>query len=124
VESVCLSADGQHALVGCEDGNVALWFLDWELGENQPADWDEGARPYLEVFLRGHQPYGAALPLDRQPTGEEVTRALTRQGRPEWSEEDFQSFLYTLGCAGFGWLCPEGVRRELERMTADWGEPD
>jgi hypothetical protein len=83
-------------------------------------DWDEGAWPYLDVFLRAHRPYRAALPKGRQPTNEEVTRALTRHGRPEWSEEDFQKFLYTLGCAGYGWLRPEGVRRELEKMTAEW----
>ena len=49
--------------------------------------------------------------------------ALTRRGQPVWTEEDFQGLLYTLGCAGFGWLRPEGVRKELERMTAIWKGP-
>jgi hypothetical protein len=29
----------------------------------------------------------------------------------------------TLGCVGFGWLRPAGVRRELEKMTASWQGP-
>jgi WD40 repeat protein len=122
VFSADLSGDGRHAVCGCSDGSISLWFLDWELEENEPADWDEGARPYLDVFLRGHRPYGSALPRDRQPTDEEVTRALTRRGKPEWSEEDFQGFLYTLGCAGYGWLRPEGVRQELEKKTVAWSD--
>ena len=124
VKSVSLSSDGQHVISGCSDGSVSLWFLDWELEENEPADWDEGARPYLDVFLRAHRPYGAALPQDRQPTDEEVTLALTRFGQPEWSEEDFQGLLYTIGCAGYGWLRTEGVRRELTQMTATWSDAE
>jgi len=74
----------------------------------------------LEVFLAAHQPYAGELPADRTPTDEEVARALTREGRPVWTEEDLSQFLYTLGCAGYGWLRPEGVRRKLEQMTAGW----
>jgi WD40 repeat protein len=121
VRSVCLSADGRYTLsAGTEGHTLEVWFLDWDLEDNQPADWDEGARPYLEVFLAAHQPYAGELPADRTPTDEDVTCALTRKGRPVWTEDDFSQFLYTLGCAGYGWLRPEGVRRELEKMTADW----
>jgi hypothetical protein len=28
-----------------------------------------------------------------------------------------------LGCTGYGWLRPDGVRRELEKMAAAWHEP-
>ena len=31
--------------------------------------------------------------------------------------------LFTLGCAGYGWLRPEGVRRELDKMAASWQGP-
>jgi hypothetical protein len=103
---------------------MRLWFLDWDLDARQPADWDEGARPYLEMFLAAHTPYAEMLPDARSPTGEEISRTLNRRGRPTWTEGDFQRFLYTLGCAGYGWLRPEGVRRELEKMAADWrGQP-
>jgi WD40 repeat protein len=123
VKSVCLSMDGRYALSGSSDHTLHAWLLDWDLEDNQPADWDEGARPYLEVFLAAHQPYAGELPADRTPTEEEILRSLTREGRPVWTEDDFNQFLYTLGYAGYGWLRPEGVRRELEKMTAEWKGP-
>ena len=122
VTFVGLSADGRHAVSACKTGTLTAWFLDWDLEENEPADWDEGARPYLVVFLSAHQPCGVALPKDRQRTDEDVKLAIERPDRPLWSDDDFKSVLYTLGCAGYGWLRPEGVRRELERMTAEWRE--
>jgi hypothetical protein len=100
-----------------------VWFLDWDLEDNEPADWDEGARPYLEMFLSAHEPYAGELPAGRTPTDEEIVRALTREGRPVWTEDDFHQLLHTLGCAGYGWLRPEGVRRELAKMTAEWKGP-
>jgi WD40 repeat protein len=120
VQSVAFSPDGRFALSGSWDGSVRLWELDWEFEPNQPADWDEGARPHLEIFLSLRTPCAGSLPEDRRPAEEEVTRALTRQGRPHWTEEDFRRLLDTLGCAGYGWLRPEGVRRELEEMAAGW----
>jgi WD40 repeat protein len=120
VRSVCMSADGSYAVSGGQDALGGVWFLDWDLEDNRPADWDEGARPYLEVFLTTHQPYAGELPATRTPTDEEVVLALTRKGRPVWTEDDFNQFLYTLGCVGYGWLRAEGVRRELEQMTAGW----
>ncbi|MBV9125106.1 MAG: protein kinase [Planctomycetes bacterium] len=110
LSAVCLSADGSYALSLSEDRTAKLWVLDWELENKQPADWDEGARPYLEHFLSTHTSYAACL-------------VLTRQGKPSWTVEDFQRLLYTLGCAGYGWLKPEGVHRELEKMAASWQGP-
>jgi hypothetical protein len=109
--------DERYAFSGSEDTTIKLWELDWELEDIQPVDWDESARPYLENFLTLHTPYAATLPQDRQPTGEEITLALTRRGKPSWNEEDFKQLLYTLGCAGYGWLRPEGVRRRLEELA-------
>ncbi len=120
VESVCLSADGRFALSGSWDKTLKLWILDWELEDRQPANWDEGARPYLETFLTQHTPYAATLPEDREPTELEIYLAITRLGTPTWTEEDFQNLLYTLGCVGYGWLRPEGVRQHLDAMAASW----
>jgi WD40 repeat protein/serine/threonine protein kinase len=120
VLSVSLSPNGRYALSGSKDGTLRVWTLDWELEDRQPADWDEGAREYLQTFLILQTPYPYSLPMDRKPTDEEVTQALTRRGKPTWSDSDFQRLLYTLGCAGFGWLREEGVRRELESMAASW----
>jgi len=120
VSSVCLSADGRYALSGSGDHTLKLWELDWELIDTQPADWDEGARPYLQNFLTLHTPHASELPQGREPTEEAITLALTRSGRPSWKDDDFKEFLYTLGCAGYGWLRTEGVRKELEKMVRDW----
>ena len=65
-----------------------------------------------------HTPHVGTLPKDRDPTEEEITLALTRRGVPRWTEEDFKGLLYTLSCAGYGWLRPEGVRRELDKMAS------
>jgi WD40 repeat protein len=123
VSAVALSDDGRWALSASEDNTLRRWFLDWELEDRQPADWDNGARPYLESFLCMHTPYAAELPPDGNPTEEQIQRALTRCGKPTWNDTDFHALLYTLGCAGYGWLRPEGVRRELEKMAESWQGP-
>ncbi|MCD4674242.1 MAG: hypothetical protein K8R77_16380, partial [Anaerolineaceae bacterium] len=83
---------------------LRVWGLDWDYEFPDLVDWNEGVRPYLEIFLTLHTPYG--------PDG------FTRRGKPTWTEEDFQQFLVELGCRGYGWLRPEGVRRKLEEMAA------
>jgi WD40 repeat protein/serine/threonine protein kinase len=105
VNSVALSPNGQFVLSGSADNTICLWFLDWDYDFPDPADWDEGARPYLDIFLTLHTPYG--------PDG------LRRVGKPKWTEEDFQKLLQELGYRGYGWLRPEGVRRELEKMAKE-----
>ncbi len=117
ITSVCFASNNQWA-VSADGEQIKVWFLDWELEERQIADWDEGARPYLETFLKQHTPYTATLPNNKKPTEEEITLSLTRQGLPLWTEKDFDNLLYTLGCAGYGWLRPEGVRQHLETMRA------
>lgn len=62
VSSVWLSADGRYALSGSADKALRFWFLDWELQDKQPADWDEGARPYLHTFIRLHTPSSGLFP--------------------------------------------------------------
>jgi hypothetical protein len=121
--SVCLSCDGRLALSGSHDRSIQVWILDWDLEAKRRSDWDEGARPYLEMFLSAHTPWGAELPVKREPSEQELQLALTRRGKPRWTERDFERLLFTLGCAGYGWLRPEGVRRELEKMAASWQGP-
>jgi WD40 repeat protein/serine/threonine protein kinase len=118
VWSVCLNMDGRFIVSGSLDNTIRIWNLDWELEDKLPANWEEGARPYIENFLTLHTPYAANFPTDCDLPEKEVTMALTRFGTPIWTEEDFQKLLYTLGCAGYGWLRPEGVRQQLEAMAA------
>ena len=75
------------------------------------------------MFLAQQSPYLATLPTDHDPTEEEIVLALTRRGSPSWEDADFQRLIHTLGFAGYGWLRPEGVRRKLEEMAANWDGP-
>jgi WD40 repeat protein len=122
IASIAFSPGGEYILSGGYD-TLLLWALDWELEDYQPSDWDESARSYLDQFLTLHTPYAAPLPQGRQPTEEEVTLALTRLGKPHWSEVDFQGLLHTLGCRGYGWLRPEGVRKKLEELAIERSKP-
>jgi len=119
IHTVAFSPQGGHILSGSKDQTVRLWTLDWELGDYLPADWDESARPYLENFLTLHNPFAGQLSQGRKPTEEEIKLALTRKGKPTWTEADFQSLLTELGRRGYGWLREDGVRQKLEELAAE-----
>ncbi|MGW7041171.1 WD40 repeat domain-containing serine/threonine protein kinase [Streptomyces avermitilis] len=89
VAVVSLSEDGRHAATASHNGTVWIWGLDWELAAHEAADWDKGARPYLDMFL---DEYGPDLSA-------------------------FDRLLDQLPYAGYGWLRPEGVRAELMRTA-------
>ena len=58
-------------------------FPGWEL-------WNEGARPYLDIFLTLH---------------------------PNWTDDDFRNILTPdFRNRGYAWLLPEGVKAELKKM--------
>jgi WD40 repeat protein len=123
VRAVAWSPDGCFALSAGDDATVRLWELDWELAHNPPAGWVDRARPYLQSFLSVQTPCAARLPDQDSSTDEELIFALTRQGRPTWTDADFHRLLTRLRGAGFGSLDPRAVRRELERMAACWQGP-
>jgi len=108
VNCVALSADCRYALSGSSDCTIKVWALDWELEDRDPADWDEGARPYLENFL-------TLRSAGKNWRG--------RWKKPVWNDEDFKKLLKDLQYRGCGWLRPEGVRRKLEEMTCNWQGP-
>ncbi len=111
-----LSQDGTRVVFLSRD-ILQVWYLDWELELREPADWDEGARTYLENFLSLHTPPVGELPADHEPAEEEVANWLTRHGAPAWTEQQFQGELIAgLNRSGYGWLRPEGVRAKLEEM--------
>jgi WD40 repeat protein len=110
VTSVAMSLDGRWALSGSEDNALRLWELVWDYDFPAPADWDEGARPYLEIFLTLHTPYARPGTLERK-------------GQPAWTEEDFQDLLTELSFRGYGWLRPQGIRQKLTNMSLDWTGP-
>jgi WD40 repeat protein len=120
VLSVCLSADCRWALSGSEDKTMRLWELDWEYDFPGWANWDENARRHLDSFLTLHTPFAAKLPHDWRRSNDEIVLALTRSGRPAWNDSDFRALLEDLQYRGYGWLRPEGIRIELEKMAAVW----
>jgi WD40 repeat protein/serine/threonine protein kinase len=104
VASVVMTPNGRQALSAGNDGSLRIWRLEWEPQIRSIAEWDEGARPFLEVFLRRHAPL--------------------RGARPEWGEDDFRRLLIQLRYAGFGWLRPDGVREHLQELAQTWGKKD
>lgn len=123
VESAVLSCDGSFIISGGKEGGVRVWALDWDLEERDPAPWDEGARPCLERFLTGHTPPAGRLPMHRTPSQKEIGAALTRRGKPAWTDADVQRLFYALGCYGYGWLSTDGVLAELEQSAVTWRGP-
>jgi WD40 repeat protein len=95
VNSVCFSPDGNSIYTASADKTIKGWQVVWELDFPSPVDWDETVRPYLHAFLN------------------------LRRGR--WSEPDFELLLKELAeQRGLGWVRAEGIRTELQKMTAAW----
>ncbi|MCX6162305.1 MAG: hypothetical protein NTV87_13355, partial [Ignavibacteriae bacterium] len=106
VTSVYLSLDGRYAISGSFDKTLRLWEFDWDCEIQFQADWDEGARPYLDNFLILHQPYSED--------------GVSRIGKPVWNEEDFKRLLNNLKLRGYGGLKPEIIKTKLIKQTDNW----
>jgi WD40 repeat protein/serine/threonine protein kinase len=118
VSSVFLTPDCGVAFWGRGNG-LKLWLLDWELEEQQPSDWDAGARPFVEMFLRSHSSRYEKMMGESNKLEMDTDKSTEFRSNYILTEEDFQELLYLLGCVGYGWLRPEGVRQELERMIKE-----
>jgi WD40 repeat protein/serine/threonine protein kinase len=116
--SVALSRDGRWASAAAYESNAYLlraWELECDYEFPETENWDEGARPLLVNFLMRHTPYASTDPNHPE--------CLLRRGHPTWKDGDWLNLLQTLQYAGYGWLRPDGVARELERMAAEWQRP-
>ena len=109
VTSVSMTPDSRWVLSGSEDWGLRLWEIDWDYQFPGLTDWDEGARPYLETFLYLHSPIH--------------DDGIRRTGIPQWNEQHLEQLLIELRHCGYGWIKPEGVRKELQSMTAQWQGP-
>ena len=81
--------DGTKIYVGDND-EISVFYINYDYEFPGWADWDEGARPYLDIFLTLH---------------------------PNFTDEDFDSLIVDLQNKGYGWIRPAGVRKELEKMA-------
>jgi WD40 repeat protein len=109
VRSSALSSDGRWVLSGSWDDTLRVWELEWDHEFPEQKDWDEAAKPYLEIFLNTHCVVGVD--------------GFTRVGKPTWAEDDFEKLLVDLQYNSYGWLRPEGVRNQLEQMMREWQGP-
>ncbi|MBN2123351.1 MAG: hypothetical protein JW821_03595, partial [Deltaproteobacteria bacterium] len=107
VTGALFGPDGRRAVSADAEGTIRFWHLDWEPGVERISEWDEGVRPYLEIFLVLHTPYAGNGP--------------SRSGRPRWRREEMEAFLAGLSRRGYGWLRPEAVERRLKKMASGWG---
>jgi WD40 repeat protein len=78
-------------IISYNEDRVLIQELDYEYEFPGWKDWDEGARPYLEIFLTLH---------------------------PRWTERDFEWLVNDLQEKGYGWLRPEGIKEQLLKMTS------
>ncbi len=103
IRSLAVDANGEYLLVGTEKPFLSCDFHDrvhmlriiWSLDFPAKIDWDEGIRPYLQIFLTLH--------------------------KGKWNEDDFNKLIHELASMrGYGWVRPDGIRRELGKMTQEY----
>ncbi|MBF0320953.1 MAG: serine/threonine protein kinase, partial [Nitrospirae bacterium] len=105
VHCVCFGSDAWHAYSGSADHSLRSYYVDWELEARGFMDWDNGASPYVELFIAGHTPY--------------IKNSFTRRGNPAWEEKNVESLISELRLRGFGWLRPDGVYAKLKELQIE-----
>lgn len=101
ISDVSFSPDGTLLVVSCSNAGMVQGHLEsnseihaFRLSYSYEFpgfhDWDEGAQPYLEIFLSLY---------------------------PDWTDDDFEDLITDLKNRGFGWLRPAGVRAMLSKMS-------
>lgn len=130
VTSVDMSPDGRYLVSSSYEG-TKVWELVWRLEPRDVVEWDEGARPLLEILLNANAAWDGKLSTPVDMTREEIENTLRRQG-PSWTawhapskKEDWYRVWHlnwdineTLGHAGYGWLSEAG--REGSKIIDEW----
>jgi WD40 repeat protein len=126
VTSVDMTPDGRY-LVSSSYAGTKVWELIWRMEPRDVAEWDEGARPYVEILLNANSAWDGKLSTSVDMTEEEKKNTLRRQG-PTWTawhapskKEDWYRVWHlnwdiyeTLGNAGYGWVSGAGdVHKKL-----------
>lgn len=123
VETCAFTLDGRFVISGSKDMTIRVWALDWGLEDRPPAPWDSGADSILRNFLVNCTPYAAELEEDQPASEKKIMQALTHKGVPRFGDSEFNRLLFALGCAGYGWLHPQGVKAAIDRAIAAWHVP-
>jgi hypothetical protein len=130
VTSIDITPDGRYLVASSYEG-TRVWELVWRLEPRDVAEWDEGARPYLEILMNANAAWDGKLSTPVDMTEEEIRNTLRRQG-PSWiawhapsKKEDWYRVWHlnwdideTLGHAGYGWLSEAG--REGTKIIEEW----
>lgn len=130
VTSVDMTPNGRY-LVSSSYAGTKVWELIWRLEPRDVVDWDEGARPYLEILMNANAAWDGKLSTPVDMSREEIENTLRRQG-PTWTawhapskKDDWHRVWHlnwdineTLGHAGYGWLSEAG--REGSKFMDEW----
>lgn len=131
VTSVDLTPDGRY-LVSSSYAGTKCWELIWRLEPREVVEWDEGARPLLEILMNANAAWDGKLGTPVDMTEEEKKNTLRRQG-PSWTawhtpseKNDWHRIWHlnwdiekTLGYAGYGWLS-QGLEDEAGKVQEAW----
>lgn len=130
VTSIDMSPDGRYLVSSSYEG-TKVWELLWRLEPRDVVEWDEGARPYLEILLNANAAWDGKLSTPVDMSEEEKRNTLRRQG-PSWTawhapskKEDWYRVWHlnwdineALAHAGYGWLSEAG--REGSKIMDEW----
>ncbi|MCI0417350.1 serine/threonine protein kinase [bacterium] len=107
VSTVGLRPDACSMILPGLNSGMQFWRLDWDLELPASQDWIEQARPYIESFLAQHSSKpGGLLSFGHK--------------KPEWTEQDFDQLLFTLRCAGYGFISADTIRLKLHEFSENW----
>ncbi|MBF0456550.1 MAG: protein kinase [Nitrospirae bacterium] len=101
--AVGISPDGHYIVTGGDDTAAGVWYAHWQTAIKKPADWDDGARPFVEIFL-------ALKTAGKYPAVK----------KPQWTDSDFKELQRELSLRGYGWLTTGGIKNKLDEIAANW----
>ncbi|THB71218.1 MAG: WD40 repeat domain-containing protein [Desulfovibrio sp.] len=121
VTSLLLTPENTHLVSTGLDHVIKVWALDWELSMAGLEEREAIAEPMLHSFVAMQTPYWTSLPKSREPSEEDVVRALTRKGRAQWGPKEFQVLLYRMQWAGLGAQDSDTVLTRLAGLVDEAG---